>query len=173
MKKILLICSLVVCAKVGASSLYSPYPSVLSSNIEVGFLYPLAHSKSADFRYYGSGSVNVSTYPLLAVPSIKIDTGLELSLGSQKSSFVFQLSTGLGVIINPFLYRDKFFDVDILILNSNRINVGYEIATKGKWMLEPYIGGSIDLFLSMSEGTGIMPWFSLNAGLKIQYKAER
>jgi len=171
MKKIFIICCAVFCAKVSASSLYSPYPSVISSNIEVGFLYPLSQNKSVDFNYYASGSVIVSTYPLLAVPSVKIDTGVELSLKPERSRFVFQFSTGMGVIINPFLYRDKFYDVDCLILNSNRINVGYEIVTNGKWMLEPYIGGNVDLFISLREKSGIMPWLSLNGGLKIQYKA--
>ncbi len=169
MKKVFLISYIIYCGVVNASSLYSPYPAVVRSNLEVNYLISLSNNESIDINHYLAASSDFSIYPLIAVPSLKFSSGILLSFSPKKNDLIFSFSSGIGLIINPFIYINEFYDMDFLILNSNRLSIGYGIKITEELILEPYVGGDFDLFLSTMNYYGVLPWFSLKIGLKIEY----
>lgn len=167
MKKILFICLMLYCTVINATSLHSPYPSVLINSIELNYLKLLSEENNIEMNYYISACSDFSIYPLIRKPAFKIDTGVQLSIKLAESNFYFNVSSGVGILINPFFYKDKLHDMDLLIINSNRLSLGYRFTPLNNIVLEPYIGGNFDLSASTKNYYGVMPWLSLKVGLKI------
>lgn len=167
MKKFILLFFIVLKGAVFASSLYSPYPTVSAVNIEVVKLKNLYKNDRIQLNYYLSGIGRFSSYPLIAVPNLKVDTGVHFYYQFNNCNFNLNASSGIGILINPFVYRDKYYDMDYLIMNTNRVSLGYRFFPTDKLILEPYLGGDFDLFASTMHYYGVMPWISVNIGLKI------
>lgn len=152
-----------------AGALHSPYPSLINGKADFYYLYSIKESQTFEIDYYAGGSLDFSIYPSTLIPALNVDTGILLGHRLWGSRSRINLSTGIGLLINPFIYRESLHSTDFILINRNRLFISQREPFKSIF-IEPYIGGSIDLFISTQFYTGIKPWISLDFGIKLLFK---
>jgi len=167
MKNIIILCFILLGGVLEASSLYSPYPATIFTNIELTHRSILLNKKSLDIYYYLSANSKFASYPFIAVPSLKLDNGLLFSLQQSDSRVSYNFSSGFGCLINPFMYKNNYYDMDCLLLITSKFFLSYRSIFLKNLEFEPFLGGDLDLFISTQHYSGLDLWLSANFGIKL------
>ncbi len=169
---LLFICSF---SSVSATTLLAPFPAIGVSSLNMDLRYNLIQKDQ--FELFTDLGLNVdwSVFPAYAVPSSSLDIGINGSFYFNKnfSGFNIRLGTALSFNISPFFYKDDFYEMDYLLASNTDLILDYRIKLNDNFSFEPYIGGRVSFFGSLSSYSGVKPFISLLSGVSFSFSLDR
>lgn len=154
-------------SSISAASLIAPFPSIGVSEIDVELRYYLIQ-KSRIELYCNTGiNLDWSIIPLIAAPGLALNVGINGSFFFKDNfnGFNLRLATGIAYYLNPFFYKDKYYEMDQLLVSSTDLTLNYRVDLNNKCFLEPYLGGRLSFFDSFSSYSGIKSFVSILGGV--------
>lgn len=151
-----------------AGSLVSPFPAIMTSGIDTSIQYDLIKRSRFELFCSSGVSLNFSALPWFSVPALMLDLNINGSFFYNMSftGLNLGLSTGVDYCINPFFYKNKFYDMDYLLSSTTDLTLNYRVVLRNGYYLEPYIGGRLLFFGSFINFYGIKPFASVIGGLE-------
>ncbi len=166
-QKILVFIFLSSLSSISAASLYAPFPSIGVAEVKLDLRYHLIQKHK--FELYTNVGVDIdwSLIPPVAVPSCSANVGIVGSMffSDNLSGFNIRLGTMFSFYMNPFFYRSEFYEMDFLLASLTDLTLNYRFRLNNNCFLEPFIGGRLIFFGSVTEFNGIKPYISLVAGI--------
>lgn len=170
MKKAIIIISICFAGftELFSSSLYSPFPTTLSAGINPGAEISI---KELDHLRFSSKSyvfTDFSLFPGILSPFHGLYTGASLSyyISDNKMGFNFSINSGLEFILNPFYYRDSFYELDKVLGFKNSLELSYRFMCRSVY-IDPFVSGNIHSFWSLTDYYGIKNSPGLELGVRI------